>query len=143
MRLAEEVHMTVSLVASPVFPTRNSWLRYEDGGVDAVVVRVVGGVSDTRADELWSAIESALEYADGRVVVVDLSDATAFDVETVETLIRVGRAGRRRHADVRVVARPASAMDWYLRAHGLPSLLPMAGSVRAVLGASTFSALGR
>jgi len=135
--------MTASMAASSVFPTWNAWLRYEDGRADVVVVRVVGGVSDTRADELWSAIESALEHADGRVVVVDLSDATTFDVETVDTLIRVGRAGRRRHADVRVVARPASAMDWYLRSQGLPSLLSMAGSVRMVLGEPSLSALGR
>ncbi|WP_445189978.1 STAS domain-containing protein [Pseudonocardia sp. Cha107L01] len=131
------------MAAWPVSETWNAWLRYEDGGADVVVVRVVGGVSDTRADELWSAIESALEHADGRVVVVDLSAVTAFDVETVETLIRIGRAGRRRHADVRVVARPASAIDWYLRTRGMPSLLPMAGSVCAVLAASMLSVPGR
>ena len=52
--------MTVSMVASPVSPTWDAWLRYEDGQADVIVLRVVGGVSDTRADELWSAIESAL-----------------------------------------------------------------------------------
>jgi hypothetical protein len=120
-----------------------AWLTCEDHREDAVVVRVVGGVSAGRATELWSALEGALECAMGRPVVADLTRATGFDVHTIDSLAQVGRAAVRRHVEVRAVIHASSALDYYARSCGLDRLIPIVGSLAAASGSRPLYLVGR
>jgi anti-anti-sigma regulatory factor len=102
------------------------WLTVEslDDG-DATVIRVRGGIAADRAEELWEAIEGALERAVGARVVVDLSEVTGFDVGSIEELASAAMAAVRRHADLCAVVKPHSAFDHYVRCCGLVYKLPL------------------
>jgi anti-anti-sigma regulatory factor len=107
----------------------SDWLAVDDLGSDDLVwVRITGGTSGHRADDLWSTLEMALQDAAGRMVVVDLARVTGFDVGTVKTLVSVARAVKRWHVDMCAVANPSSAMNDYLRAHSLDHLIPLYSS---------------
>lgn len=108
-------------------------LHIDEAGDDAVVVTVVGGVAASRGIELWSDLEGALEQAAGRLVVVDLRAVTGFDLYTLDSLMRVGRAAARRHLDICSVMSPSGPLAQYARSCALDELLPIYESVGAAL----------
>jgi anti-anti-sigma regulatory factor len=110
------------------------WLTMDEYEDDVVLVRVVGGVAAQRGVDLWSDLEGALERAAGRMVVVDLSRATGFDLYTLDSLARVARASARRHLDFCAVMRPSSPLAQYAHLSGLDRMLPIFESVSAALG---------
>ncbi|HEY2203371.1 MAG TPA: STAS domain-containing protein [Pseudonocardia sp.] len=124
---------TVGTVGTSAVDWTACWLRTRYSGEDAVVVEVSGGIAAERADDLWDAIEGALEQAAGRPVVVDLTEVTGFDEGTVAALTLVARATVRRHHDLCALVRPHSALEQYLRCAGVTRLLPLFVSVRAAL----------
>lgn len=101
-----------------------SWLSIDDCNEDAVLVRVIGGLSADRSDDLWSALEVALQQAVGRLVIIDLARVTGFDVGTVETLNTVSRAATRWHLDLCAVVEPFSSLAEYTESCGLDRFLP-------------------
>jgi anti-anti-sigma factor len=110
------------------------WLSVEGlDGDDATVIRVRGGIAADRAEELWEAIEGALERAVGARVVVDLSGVTGFDIGSIEELTEAAMAAVRRHADLCALVKPYSPLDHYLRCCGLAHQLPLYDSLIAAL----------
>jgi anti-anti-sigma regulatory factor len=111
------------------------WLNVEPlGNEDGSVIRVRGGIAADRAEELWDAIEGALERAVGARVVVDLSGVSGFDVGNIAELAQTAVAAARRHADLCAVVKPCSALEHYMRCCGLPGQLPLFDSLTAALG---------
>lgn len=103
------------------------WLTRDEAAGGVVTLRIRGGIAATRADELWNAIESALECSAGSRVIVDASGVTGFDADSVRVFVEEARAAVRRRSDLCVVARPLSAFGQYLRfldAGGALSLYP-------------------
>jgi anti-anti-sigma regulatory factor len=123
-------------VDEPLWARGQRWLRTDDLGEDAVLIRVWGGIAADRAEQLWEAIETALEWAVGRPVVVDLTQVTGFDVGSIEELADTARASVRRHADLCAVVKPRSALDHYVRCCGLLGQLPLYDSLTAALAVS-------
>lgn len=105
-------------------PWCSSWLSIDDDNEDAVLVRVIGGVSADRSDELWSALEMALQQAVGRLVIIDLARVTGFDAGTLETLNTVSRAASRWHLGLCAVVEPFSSIAEYAESCGLRRFLP-------------------
>ena len=109
------------------------WLSTQVLDEDATLIRVRDGIAASRAEELWSAIEGALERADGRRVIVDLSQVAGFDVGSIHELAQAAQAAVRRHADLHAVLRCDSPLDQYVRCAGLTRVLPLHYSLAAAL----------
>src|ERR1700744_326699 len=99
---------------------RFPWLSVDGSDEDAVWVRVSGGAAADRSEELWNALEAALEQAVlGRAIIIDLTDASVFDVITIATLSIISRQARRWHLDVRAIVEPSSPLAHYVHGSGL------------------------
>lgn len=109
-----------------------SWLSIDEPDEDSPVwVQVIGGAASNRAEELWSALESALQEAVGRMVVIDLSAVSVFDTGTVEAIYTIARTVRRWHIDMCAVVAHGSALTHYLRCYAVDKLIPLYPSARA------------
>jgi hypothetical protein len=100
------------------------WLSIDGSDEDAVWVRVTGGAAADRSEELWDALEAALEQAVlGRAVIMDFTGVTTFDVNTIATLSIISRQAMRWHLDVCAVMEPASPLAQYIHGSGLNQIL--------------------
>jgi hypothetical protein len=124
-----------SLAAGP-----DGWLTIGDGE-EVVTVTVTGGVAADRSDELWSATEGALETADSRLVITDMTMATGFDVGTMQALAQLAVSARRRRLDFCSVLRPHSSLEQYARSLDLGTVLPIFHSAREAVAASRVGSL--
>ena len=113
--------------------TPSSWLSTDELDQDAMLIRVLGGIAATRTEDLWNAIEAALERADGRRVIVDLTQVTGFDNGSIQQLASTAQACARRRVDLHAVLRPYSPLDQYLRFAGLAHVLPVHHCLAAAL----------
>lgn len=109
------------------------WLSTEVLDDDATLIRVRDGIAASRAEELWGAIEAALERAGGCRVIVDLTEVAGFDVGSIQELAQAAQASVRRHADLHAVLRCDSPLDQYVRCAGLTRVLPLHYSLAAAL----------
>jgi hypothetical protein len=116
---------------------RRRWLSLESLDEDTSVVRVRGGIAADRAEQLWDAIEGALELAVGGRVVVDLALVSGFDIGSIQELADAAMAAVRRHADLCAVVKPGSALDYHVRCRGLMHQLPLYSSLSAAVAATT------
>lgn len=102
-----------------------SWLQIYDVGESCVTVTVTGSCASSRAVELWAAVEEALEIAAGRLVVLDLSSVTTFDVDCIQELRHIILASSRRRLDLCTVLRPDSPLAQYAVWSGVARRLPV------------------
>jgi len=78
------------------------------------VIRVSGHLNADRAEQLWDAIEYALESEPGRRVVVDLTRVGDFDRDAMRELGDSARTAARRHDDLRLLIDPRNGFGRYL-----------------------------
>lgn len=126
-RKALEAHDTRRLLAAP-------WQTIEAGSQGSVLVTVAGDIRSDRAHDLWSSVEEALELANGRLTIVDLTRVTAFDIGNIGDLIRIAKASTRRNLDLCALIRPHSSLEHYAYYSGLVQLLPIYACTAAALG---------
>jgi anti-anti-sigma regulatory factor len=119
----------------PWHPPHWSWLTIARLGEDAQLVTVNGGIAADRADTLWAVMEEALEQAEGRLVVADLTQVTGFDKHSIDALARVTHAAVRRHLDLYVLVRSPSALQHYADCHRLPRVWPIRRAASEFVGA--------
>ncbi|WP_156935450.1 STAS domain-containing protein [Pseudonocardia spinosispora] len=112
------------------------WLLIDYSDEDVAVVIASGDISGFRSEELWSALEEALQQANGRLVVADLTGVTSFDDSSLDALAEVASASARRHLDLCALIRPLSALHEHARVRGLSELLPIHPSMSALLPAT-------
>jgi ABC-type transporter Mla MlaB component len=91
-----------------------AWLYVQVGRHCTAVLRVIGSIDTERAEDLWDAIEYALEAKSGRRVIVDLTEVSGFDAPSVQELSSFTRTAIRRRDDLRLVIDPESAFGQYL-----------------------------
>ena len=103
----------------------SAWLNTDELDQDALLIRVLGGIAATRAEELWSAIEEALERACGRRVIVDLTRVTGFDNASIHELASTARDCARRRVDLHAVLKAHSPLEQHLRFAGVTHVLPV------------------
>lgn len=118
----------------------DAWLTIGDDD-DVVTVTVTGGVAADRSAELWSATEGALETADGRLVITDMTMATGFDAGTMRALAQLAVSARRRRLDFCSVLRPHSSLEQYAGSLDLATVLPIFHSAREAIAASRLGSL--
>jgi anti-anti-sigma regulatory factor len=112
-------------------PAGTSWLAVEEDD-DLVLVTAAGGIAASRAEELWCAIEAAVDRSVGRLVAVDLTRVTAFDEHSVHEVLLVARDSLRRHLDLCAITAPDSPLGHQLR-HRLPERFPVYPSLSQAL----------
>jgi anti-anti-sigma regulatory factor len=109
------------------------WLSVDGSDEDAVWVRVSGGAAAGRSEELWNALEAALEQAVlGRAVIIDLTGVSVFDVNTIATLSIISRQATRWHLDLHAIVEPSSPLAQYVHGSGLDQVLATHSTTDAV-----------
>jgi anti-anti-sigma regulatory factor len=110
------------------------WLHIHSSEPHTAVIEATGGIDVDRAEQLWDAIEHALEISPGSRVVVDLTRISTFDEPSIHELAISTRAAARRKDDLRLVVDAESALGRHLhaseRARGWPIYLTITDAFR-------------
>jgi anti-anti-sigma regulatory factor len=108
-----------------------SWVTVDEFSPEFAHLSVAGGLIAERTEILWCLLEEALETADGRAVVVDLTAVTVFDEGTVQALAAFMGAAARRRDEVRLATQSRSPLQQYLSALGVRSDTHVPAGARA------------
>lgn len=81
-------------------PLSWAWVRVANDGAEAVLVTAKDDPGAEHTHDLWATVEEALERAEGRPVAIDLRTITAFDARSIDVLINLAKAAKRRHVDL-------------------------------------------
>jgi anti-anti-sigma factor len=98
-------------------------------GDDLVLVGVTGEVDMLSSRELWAAAEQALDAAEDRTVVVDLTRVSFLDSHGLSSLLRVADRARRQGTPLRVVIAEGQPARRSIELCGLAETLSLCVSV--------------
>lgn len=105
------------------------WRVVDDGHDEILLIAVTARRPGGDSDELWADLEAALELADSRLVIVDLTMATGFDMSTISVLAQVAGSAVRWRIGLCLVVPPGSPIEEYARCIGLDQLVTIFPSV--------------